>query len=136
MPTVHCAPARALRRCHCVGCGAPVNFGGGVGAAAGPKKIDRGGGLKLAKNSMTYLMDGPLVCCVTSTYLIGCAKHKRCKNIEIRSRKLPKICGFITTKVSPTDADYANSINGKTAGGMNSPLDDGQDEIYASRVLI
>ena len=72
---------------------------------------------------------------ITSKYLIECAKHKRRKNIEIESRKLPKISGFIAIKVSPT-ADYANKgISGRTAGRMNSPLDHDLDGIYASHVL-
>jgi len=50
---------------------------------------------------------------------------------------LPKISGFIATKVSPTAADYANKdISGQTAGGMSTPLDDDQDGIYASHVHV
>jgi len=37
-----------------------------------------------------------IVCGITLTYLIGCAKRK---NIEIESRLLPKISGFIAIKV-------------------------------------
>jgi len=33
------------------------------------------------------------------------------KNIEIESRKLPKISGFIATKVSPKDADLQTKIS-------------------------
>jgi len=73
-------------------------------------------------------------CGVTLNYLFGCAKHKRRKNIEIESKKLPKISGCIATKVSPADAYYANKdISVETAaGGMNSPL----DGIYARHVLL
>jgi len=57
-----------------------------------------------------YLLDAiqvlsHIVLGVTLKYLIVCAKHKRHKNIEIESWKLPKISGFIVTKVSPTVTD-------------------------------